>query len=181
MDIQRGDVFGIDDPQSRILGPGIRIIEKVHSKDNKAIYHHSGIITDSEGGTIEALWTIRKQFIPVDYTGKRIIIARPTHTLAGDELTAVRKNYILSQLEIKYKGMWYPGWRLPLHIFPVLAKYIHFLGMPVCSEFTAMYLGLLGARYEGQHWGVNPDTLADEWNRWKNFKIIFEGIEGVVP
>lgn len=175
IDVERGDVFCTSDPQSKFLGAGIRFFQKIRSKDNKAVYSHAGIITDSEGGTIEALWTIRRQNIFEDYAGKRVLIARPTHTLSGSEITAVRKNYILCQLEEKYEGMRYPGWRLPLHVFPILAKYIHFLGMPVCSEFTAMDLGLLGARYEGMHWGVNPDTLADEWARWKNFKILFEG------
>lgn len=163
--LQAGDVFGTRNPMA--LGRAINVIQRLWSHDNEAKYSHSGIILNSKGDTFESLWTIKKQNIWNEYVGKEIIIARPL----GVDPRVIDK--VLKGLIAKHEGQWYPVWRLPLHILPPLAK-IMWLNRPVCSELTAKYEWGIGIRH-GQWAGTNPDTLADEWRRWKNIKIVWEG------
>ena len=172
MDIQvkAGDVFGTKNPMW--LGKAINSIQKFWSKDGESKYSHSGIIIDNKGTTFEALWTVTSKNLFEEHKGDGVIIARPIGSSNGGVFDIKR-----GLMEIfKHKGKIYPFWRLAMHMFPPLSK-IAPLDRLVCSELTAKYLYLCGARHH-QYQGTNPDTLADEWRRWKNFEIIFEGTIG---
>ena len=163
-DIKRGDVCGTRNPMA--LGRGINAVQWLWSRDNESKYSHSLMFLDSER-TFEALWTNKSQDFLQTYRGKRVIIARP---LVSDKA----KDRALKQLTKRHSGQRYPFWRIPMHIFPPLAKICAFERL-VCSELTAKYLWLAGARHE-QYAGTNCDTLADEWRCWGNFEIIYEGM-----
>lgn len=155
------------------LGVAINGFQKIWSRDNKSEYSHAGIITSVKGETFEALYTIKSQNLFEAYAGTGVLIARYTG-LPWNE--GYRINAAISEIKERHEGQWYPFWRLPFQIIPPLAKYLSWGGkFVVCSELVAEYLHLVGARH-AQYTGTNPDTLSDEWHRWKNFEIIFEGI-----
>jgi hypothetical protein len=161
----KGDLFGTENPAA--LGIAINAAQKFHSRDNESIYTHSGIIVNSDGDTVESLWTVKMQNVFEAYAGKKIVIARymPLTEQAWEQTWWMLENHL---------GQKYPWWRLPLHLIPPLAKYLSFTGMPVCSELVAKAEYYMRARH--RWWtGANPDTLSDEWHTWKNFEIIFEG------
>ena len=149
------------------LGKVINAAQWLWSKDGESTYSHAGIIIDPEGITFEALWTICKGHLDA-YLGDRVIIAR------CEAVSGPKKEGVLKALIVKHQGQWYPFWRLPMHLIPFLAK-ISVTKRPVCSELVAKYLYKLGVRHP-QWAGTNPDTLADEWRRWRDFNIIYEGI-----
>jgi hypothetical protein len=146
------------------------------AKDRQATYSHSGVIKNEKGETIEALWKVKTQNIFEAYKGQKILIARPTYTLQKKIISREAKIAAVYMIIKEYEGESYPGWRLFLHIFPVFAKYIHFVGKPVCSELTCNYLSLIDTWWPNAYWGLNPDTLADEARDSWRFQIIFEGI-----
>lgn len=165
VELQPGDLFGVY--SDTLLAYGINIVQWLWSTDCDAKYNHTGIIQDATGKTFEALWTIREGNLFKDYEGCQVIIARYT----GCDLE--KKIEELKNLKGYHLGQWYPWWRIFMHIVPPLAK-INVFKRPVCSEATARYEYFLKARHE--HWaGTKPDTLVDEWNRWRDFTIMFEG------
>jgi hypothetical protein len=95
--------------------------------------------------------------------------------MRGNPITVAQKTLALHSLLHQHLGQIYPAWRIPLHIIPPLAKYLASERWLVCSELVAKYLFILDARH-AQYMGTNPDTLADEWRHWRNFKIIYEGV-----
>lgn len=161
-----GDVFGTENPA--VIGVLINAAQKFHARDNASVYTHSGIITNTKGDTVESLWTVRKQNIFAQYVGKKTVIAR--------YLPLMEAGWAKTQKMLAYHlGQRYPWWRLFFHTIPPVAKYLSFTKTPVCSELVAKAEYCMGARH--RWWtGTNPDTLADEWHRWKGFKIIFEGL-----
>lgn len=169
--LQAGDVFCCTGNMP-VVSRLIRAIEWLWSKDNEASYGHAGIITSNMGNTIEALWTVKAARLGY-YDGQKVIIARPRMTENGGYIAPSDKARALEKME-KYLGRWYPLWRLPLHLVPPLAKLVATGNNMVCSELVARYLQEISAR-PGPYTGVNPDTLADEWRRWKNFTIVYEG------
>jgi len=161
------DFFGTENPMA--LGWGINKVQKFNSRDNKSVYTHSGIIMNSQGDTIESLWTVDSQNIWKGYAGKRVIIAR--WEFLEDEQW--EKAYLM--IMDKHWKKKYPWWRVPLQIIPPLAKYLSFTGMPVCSELVAKVEHWIGARH--RWWtGTTPDILADEWRLWKGYSVMIEGI-----
>ena len=164
IELQTGDVFGTRNPMA--LGRAINFMQKLWSHDGESTYSHSGIIISPEGKTFEALWTLDSQNLFEEYKGCEVIIARPN-------VEQEKKEQAIKSLIAQYKGTKYPFWRLFLHTIPPFAK-ISLFKIPVCSELTALYLYKIGIRH-GQWAGTNPDTLADEWRRWKGFDIVFEG------
>lgn len=172
MDLQPGDVFCVHGNMG-LVSAGIRMVEKIWSKDNEATYGHSGIITDHAGNTLEALWTVKESNIS-QYKGQKVIIARPTHTLSGKGITEGQKRLAIAAIKAKHLGQYYPIYRLGMHLVRPLAK-IRTFGRLVCSEVTAKNLHLLQVRHS-QYEGTNPDMLADEWKHWRNFEIVHEGV-----
>lgn len=164
-----GDFFGTSNP-SAVLGKMIEVSEKYNSRDNEAVYTHSGVIINSLGDTVESLWTVSGQNIWKAYAGQQVIIARWNHLNPN-----VWENVYLETI-LPRMGQSYPWWRLPLHLVPPLAKYIAFKSSKlVCSEFVALIEYKMMARHRW-YTGTNPDTLADEWKRWKGFSVVAEGL-----
>jgi len=172
IELRTGDLFGTRNPMA--LGRGINTVQKVWSKDNKSVYSHSGLIENSKGVTYEALWTIKQSHL-TNYLGKRVIIARALKDMLGCEITQETCQQALIEIKQRHHKQWYPWWRIPLHIIPPLAKYVSWFGKKVvCSELVAEFEYLIGVRHS-QYTGTNPDMLADEWRKWKDFAIIGEG------
>jgi len=159
-----------------IVATGIDIAQKFNSKDNESTYTHAFLLTDRHGSTLEACKTVCRQNMFEVYRGRKIIIARPMMDLAGNNIT---RKQILAALEVlaaEHEGQVYPFWRIPLHIIPPLAKYVSWGGrFLVCSELTAKNAYLVGARH-GQFAGATPDDRADEYRRWKNYRVLYEGV-----
>jgi len=156
--------------EDTFLSRHITRVERWWSKDNEAIYGHSGIIINSDGTTMEALLTIKRQNIYKDYLGTRVLIGRHIgmNKLRFEKAYAAIRNY---------EGKWYPGWRLAFFLFcPPLAKYIHYSGMPVCSEFAGFFGNIADLEEFKTYWGLNPDDLADMIRKWDCFNIVYEGI-----
>ena len=166
--LRPGDFFAVQG--KGFISWAINFFQRFWSKDNESIYSHAGIILDANGTTMEALekGTLESQNLFEAYKGREVLIARYDH------LTPALHRAGLEALKEEFEGEGYPFYRLLLHIFPPLAK-LHFLGRGVCSEVVAYYLWQVGAR--GQQWaGVNPDTLADEWVRWRDFTVVYQGL-----
>jgi len=167
IDLKHCDFFATANP-SAVLGCGISAVQKWNSRDNQSLYTHAGIIINPEGDMIESLWKVEVNNLFERYTGRQVVIARYT------ELEERRWEKAFLML-LDHVGDIYPWWRLPLHVVPPLAKYLSFTGMPVCSELVAKTEYYVGARH--RWWaGTCPDTLSDEWHRWRNFEIVFEGV-----
>lgn len=170
--LQPGDVFCVSGNMG-VVSKIIVAVEAFWSKDKKAEYGHSGIIINSMGETVEALWTVSNGSLD-SYKGKKVIIARANGTQAdGQEIPPIDRVAALGLVN-ETKGTKYPIWRLFLGAIPPLASRISSGKRKVCSELVAFFLQKIGARTDPWQ-GVSPDTLADEWIRWKNFDIIFEG------
>jgi hypothetical protein len=165
--IQTGDMFATN--SGIWMGKGINFFQSLWSADNRAKYHHAGLLQNEEGKTFEALWTICEKNLFEEYKDKQVLIARCLNV--DDQL----KQNQLDALKERYLGTWYPFWRLGLHMFPPLARRLHFLDKPVCSELVAKYLWYIGVRHK-QWAGTCPDMLVDEWRYWRGIKIIFEGV-----
>ena len=162
-----GDEFATRNPMA--LGRGICAVEKFWSRDCEAEYSHTGIFQDPKGKTFEALWTYKSQDFWAAYQGEKAIISR---AVLGPDMGRIKN--VIGALVETYQGKWYPVWRLPMHIFPPLAK-IAWAKRPVCAELNAMYEWMIGVRHK--HWAsTNPDTKVDEWRQWDAFEIIWEGV-----
>jgi len=181
IELKPGDLFVTKNPQ--MLGRGINAVQTWWSKDGKSEYSHAGIILNKRGTTFEALWTIKEQNLFDAYAGEKVCIARWAY------MTPKIAKIALSKLMKQHKGHIYPGWRLLLQVIPPVAKYTSWGGkFAVCSELVAKFLYLVHLQTGltdsyNYRWprhshfcGCNPDMLADEWHRWKNYEIIFEDI-----
>jgi len=165
--VRPGDVFVSDHPQG--LGKFINPVQKFWSSDDDSDYGHAGIIQNHLGLTLEALWQVDEKNLFQYYAGAEVLIARP------NKASEAKKKLVIEKLRREHLGQSYPWWRLPLHLIPPLAKNISANGkFLVCSELVGKYLWMTGHRHK-QYLGANPDTLADEWIRWRNMDIIFEG------
>lgn len=163
-EIQTGDIFFIEN--HTMLGRFINWGQRLLSSDNHARYNHSGIFK-SPTETIESLWTVQSNVFAERYKDKHALIARP-NVLEADKIKAVEV-IIAEDL-----GKKYPVYRFFYLIAPPLAKYIN-TGASVCSELTAKYLHLAGARHK-YYQGTTPDKLVDEVRHWKIYDIVYEGV-----
>lgn len=170
IDLQVGDIFFVQG--TTWLAKTIRAVEWIHSRDNEATYGHAGVITSTSGETLEALWVVQRASLNF-YDSQRILIARPRTTLSGESITQARKEIAIECLERDHLGQPYPVLRLPLFLFPSMAKFIATGHHVVCSELTAKYLFLIGAR-PYPYMGCNPDTGADEARIWRNIDVVLE-------
>ena len=162
--LERGDVFTSN--SGVWLSHVINWCQTIWSRDNRAVYHHAGVITGPHGGTFEALWTTRYGNLMTEHDGARLLIARPF--VATDV-----KNAALDSLISQHLGQWYPWWRLGLHILGPLAKW-GVVERLVCSELVAKYLYMTGVRHNVYR-GTSPDTLADELKTWRCYAVVYEG------
>lgn len=159
-----GDVFCVR--SAGIVGLLIRAVQWFHSRDGEATYNHSGIITSPEGDILEAHWQIRQASI-WQYEGKQILIGR------HKALTTGRYRRAISAIKYKYLGRPYPVWRIAMHLVPFLAKFASLRRHGVCSEITAEFAYLIGARH-GLWPGTTPDILADEIRTWRTWQVVHE-------
>lgn len=164
--LQVGDVFVVNSrsPFAKIIND----VSSFWSSDNTSLYNHAGIILSKAGDTFEALRRLEEYNLS-RYEGRAVMIVRPE----GSELA---KKATIETLEKIHRGQIYPAWRLPLHLFPPLARRISYNGKwVVCSELVAKYLYLLGRRHP-YFTGTTPDRLADEWRYWKGFTTVYQGV-----
>lgn len=168
--LKRGDVFCVSGNMG-LISSVIKIVQRFWSTDDDADYAHAGIILGESGLTLEALWTVSMSNLTA-YKGKQVIIARPVLTLQGAPVTNTEGAI---EEALSHLGCGYPVWRLMLNLIPPLGKYVSSGKFLVCSELQAFYLYHCGVRPK-PYTGVNPDTLADEYRRWKAYDVIFEGV-----
>jgi hypothetical protein len=166
IELKQGDVFAV--ASKSWMAKAINAVSGWNAADGKSSYNHAGIICDAEGRTFEALR--RLDFYHLDaYKGRSIIIARPDAPKDAKHTALLKVVYL-------HRGQIYPAWRIPLHIYPPLARKISINGKYlVCSEAVAKYEWLTGTRHP-PYTGATPDMLADEWRQWRSFNIIYEGV-----
>ncbi len=162
--LEKGYEFATRNPMW--FGHATCAVESAWSPDSKAGFSHAGIITDSQGGTFEALWTVKESSLD-EYLDDYIIISNQEERPYNDKYQALIK------VVREHAGQWYPAWRILLHLFGPLAK-INWSKRVVCSELVAKYEYYAGMRHDGFS-GTTPDRLVDEWRQWKNRQVI-EGI-----
>jgi len=163
IELQKGDIFVTRNPMA--LGRAINAIQRVWSTDNESTYSHAGIIIDPDGLTFESLWTVKRQNIWKAYHGDKVLIGRSSYM--SPQAFEVGFEAIK-----EHEGDWYPFHRLFLHIIPPLAKYIS-VGPMVCSELVGRFLNEAEIPYFESYKGLNPDTIADRIERWKQFTVVF--------
>lgn len=178
IEVRPGDHFCTWNPDQSIIGAPIRWITSWNAIDCEARYSHSGLIVDDRGTTFEAgikiegYWghRIGMQDLFFDYAGLPVIIVRHDFT------TFKRFQKAFAPLLALYCNKLYPYWRLPVFLYPPVARRLNLKKVGVCSELVAQY------RYrEGTlpRWmGVVPDYLADIGHNWfgaKGFRTVFEG------
>ncbi len=170
--LQVGDVFAVNSGS-----PISQLINKVsgfNSADGVSTFNHAGIITDDgvipATDILQTFEALRKLdlYDLQKYRGREIIIARPNAELS------VRRHAILRLIQ-KHRGQSYPWWRIPLHLYPPLARKLSYKGKYlVCSELVAKYELYLGIR-NLDFTGTTPDKLAEEWEHWRDFEVIYQG------
>lgn len=157
--VQRGDMFLVR--SAGIISRMIIAVEWFHSKDSRAHFGHSGIITSEKGDTLEALWTFRAGNLS-RYRGQQMLIVRPIRSLNKGRIEPELVDRALKEMRTSL-GRIYPVWRIPLHLVPALAKFASWKRYHlVCSEQVARYEHLIGFR-DGPCTGINPDDLEDRW------------------
>ncbi len=164
MDLKKGDIFFVE--RETALGRFINWAQRLLSADGEARYNHSGIIRSDDGQTLESLSTVETHFFTTRYKDVNVLVARPT-------MPDKAKSDAVDRVVSADYGKKYPWYRFIWLMIPHFAKYIN-KGRSVCSELTAKYLYLAGARHE-YYQGTTPDRLVDEVRHWKNYEIIFEG------
>lgn len=167
--IKEGDVFCTNDPRPG-LSTCINFLQKLWDVDNRSSYSHAGIITDVGGNTFEALWTVKRQNIFIDYKDKDVLIGRVVDMDSSKFDTGMRK-------VLKYEGNIYPFYRLFLHMLPPLAKYVSTGRYLVCSELVGKFLKYSGAGkgHLTYYKGLNPNSISDMIRKWDVWEVVFEG------
>ena len=171
-EVLEGDAWCSSSPW--FIGRWIVAVSGWLSADGQAKYGHSGIITDDKGKTLEALMRVKDRNIYDDFKGKHVVIARPVLNLDRKPILDSVKSVAVSIMIKEHLHKRYPWWRVPLNIIPPLARKLATKKYVVCSEMTAKYLWLVGSRHD-QYPGTSPDRLSDEFHRWRQYEIVFEG------
>lgn len=162
-EIKRGDEFAVRGDSW--ISKAIIFLSKWVSLQNKAEYSHTGIILNTQGQTVEALYNGIKMSSLEAYKGKKIIIVR--NTTATDE----RKEYAIGKVK-ELVGKHYPYHRIVLHAIG-LGKLSPFNEI-VCSEVGKWYQSL--AMDDGSRWyGYKPYRLVMDWRISKHYEIVYEG------
>jgi len=166
LELQPGDMFCTYNPMW--VGRAINFIQRFHSYDDDSKFSHAGIITDKRGTTFEISWLAKEYNLYERHAGRPLLVARYKN------LDKDKFNDIYAQLKYKYNKQIYPVWRLFFFLFPPMPKYLSF-GKVVCSEFTALYAHLIGARHK-YYMGTDVDRLADEFYNWKVYDVIYNDV-----
>ena len=172
MKLQAGDV--VCTYSKSWLGKTIRAITAWNATDADADFNHALLMID-EQNTFESLATISSQNFFKAYNNANVLIVRPQITMTSElEIPLAIKQTVVESLMRKYKDKIYPYWKLPFFCIPALVRYFNIGSHPVCSELVALYLWKIGVRHD--HWkGTSPDNLADEFEHWKNYIIVYKG------
>lgn len=164
--LQRGDVFAVN--SESLIANAINSVSAFWSTDGESQMNHCGIIVNEQGRTFEAKRRVDEYDLS-QYIGRRMVIAR----LLSSE---TNKKVALMRLYREHQGSTYPFWRIPLHLIPPLARAFSYQGkFLVCSEVVAKYEHMVGNRHKNFA-GTRPDTLVDEWRKWRSTEIIFDGV-----
>lgn len=172
LDLRLGDVFAVNSGSP--IAKAINKVSGFNSADGVSTFNHAGIITDNGilpgSDLIQTFEALRKLelYSLQRYSGREIIIARPSATDSVKRISLLR-------IVQRHKGQGYPWWRIPLHLYPPLARKVSYKGKYlVCSELVAKYELYLGIR-NLDFTGATPDKLAEEWEHWRDFEIIYKG------
>lgn len=164
MKIQMGDVAAVC--TETVGGEFILLKDWFLSADGEATYNHTFIIADDKGVTFEARPGGIRYYSLYDYIGKKVVIFRP-------KVHRSRREEALKIITEQLNGKRYPRRRILLHAASrPLARMIH-LGIPVCSEGTAMYAYLMGIG-DKHFFGRTPDMEVDRWRDSKHFYMVDE-------
>lgn len=151
-----------------LFGVGIRCVEKIWSKDDSAPFNHVLIITDEDGGTLEALGTIKRQNLFVDYKGCLVSVFR------NDWMNEKRFNDGMAKIA-HHDGDIYPAWRLVFALIPFIAKRVGTGENLVCSELAAKFLCGCGFGSDFMPYlGKTPDDIYDMCTKYKFWTKIAE-------
>jgi hypothetical protein len=173
VDLRRGDVFVVE--SNDFLARMICRAERAKDVCADARYNHAGIIYAAPeyvfppGGamTFEALWRVRVGQLN-DYAGRHILIARYVDSTCSDIEAGFRH-------VLKREGERYPVLRLLLHLANA-ARLVHF-NKVVCSELVAEFIyHATGLAEFKDEYGYDPAQLADIFERWRQFEIVYKGI-----
>jgi hypothetical protein len=165
LQLKKGDFFCTENPMA--LGKAIRFVEKFWAKDNDAGYSHSGIITDPDGTTLEALWRVKGNSLNA-YVGQKMIIGRwnsMTIDSFWNGMTSIQDNI----------GRIYPLWRLAFFALNI-EKHIATSNWAVCSELVCKFLIGAGFKEIGEWRGQDPEDVEDMVKNWKMTTQVFEGV-----
>lgn len=170
--LQPGDCLLV--ASNGIFGSAIRqaqgLIDRVKGETDPVPYNHAAIIIYGVR-TLESLSTIRTGSVD-DYQGQRAMVIRHR----GMTESASQRGFSSTFHHI---GKRYPFWRLGLFLLG-LARPLHFLDWPVCSELVAQFIKGAGLQlgFNNECWaGVSPEMLEDA-ARDENgqFEIVWEGV-----
>ena len=166
-DTQPGDVFCTKE-KSWLSGP-IRRAERYWSVDNEAEYTHAGLILNWSGRTYETLWWKESRNLFSDLAGSYVLVGRHHDMNPSLFYTHYPKFYR------EHCGGKYPLWRSLLFLLnPPLARYLYFIGRPVCSELVKKFVVQCGLC---NCWiGATPDHVADMIHNFRKWSVVFEGI-----
>lgn len=167
LNLCRGDI--VCTHNDNVFGQAIRFMDGLWSKDDISEYNHCLVITGKDGGTFEALETIKRQNIFKAYAGVPVVIFR------YDYMTGMMFDKGFSAIK-DLEGKWYPAWRLALAVIPFLSKKIGTGKNLVCSEIAAQFLVGCGLRNFYPAMGKTPNDITDMCRNYKYFSVVAEGI-----
>jgi hypothetical protein len=166
MNCKPGDVFVVKSPDW--ISRAICAVER-RDPLGDSTYSHAGVIVDSDGKTIESLWTVRYGNIN-DYAGCPLLIGR------YKKMDEERFKTGLSQI-LPHLGEYYPAYRIPLILFG-LGRFVHWYKL-VCSELAVSFLD--GACFHDgdfsefeDPFGWTPADVASVFERWTGFEVVYK-------
>ena len=161
--IRRGDIFLSRNPMT--LGKIINWFQSIQSVDKSSKYSHAGVVLNSFGAILEAVWSVKVTNLWDEYGEDCVLIARPINLSDEDinrGINIARKNI----------GKWYPFHRFIMMLIPTLARRVGG-SVGVCSEETVRYLQAAGMDIDWK--GKTPDNIHDMVKDSREWIIIYEG------
>lgn len=167
-----GDVFFekiTKDNKPSFLQRGINFVQGLYSADGRSDTPHTGIILNAFGKTFESLKKICSKNLFSEYKGVEVEIYR------HKDMTEYR--YKKGWNAVKHhEGQIYPAWRFVWHTIPFLARFIHIIEIPVCSELVSKFLINAGLLDFKGYMGVNVDELYDHIKNHRDWTLVYKGI-----